>query len=74
MKAMQTQMELGKTESRPNRDHNDFITGWFSRSPTGRDRLMETICERENLREALKRVERNKGAPGIDRRVSGLGL
>lgn len=30
------------------------------------ERLMEEICEPENLRKALKRVQRNKGAPGID--------
>jgi len=30
------------------------------------ERLMEEICEPENMREALKRVEANKGAPGID--------
>lgn len=30
------------------------------------ERLMEEICEPENLKKALKRVQRNKGAPGID--------
>jgi RNA-directed DNA polymerase len=29
-------------------------------------RLMEQVCERENLNRAYKRVKRNKGAPGID--------
>lgn len=29
-------------------------------------RLMEEICEPENMRKALKRVQGNKGAPGID--------
>ncbi len=29
-------------------------------------RLMEEICEPENMRKALKRVQENKGAPGID--------
>jgi RNA-directed DNA polymerase len=27
---------------------------------------MEEVCERENLKQALKRVEANKGSPGID--------
>ncbi len=27
---------------------------------------MEAIVEKDNLREALARVKRNKGAPGID--------
>jgi RNA-directed DNA polymerase len=30
------------------------------------ERLMEEICEPENMRKALKRVRGNKGAPGID--------
>jgi RNA-directed DNA polymerase len=28
--------------------------------------LMEQICQRENLRKALRRVRQNKGGPGID--------
>ena len=28
--------------------------------------LMEVICERNNLKAALKRVRRNKGSPGVD--------
>jgi RNA-directed DNA polymerase len=28
--------------------------------------LMEEVCERENLKAALRRVRRNKGGPGID--------
>src|SRR5664279_1866271 len=35
-------------------------------SPTGTNRLMEEVCERENLKEALRRVKSNKGSPGID--------
>ena len=35
-------------------------------SPSACDRLMEEVCERENLRQALKRVKANKGAPGVD--------
>jgi RNA-directed DNA polymerase len=34
--------------------------------PAGNQRVMEEICERENLRAALKRVRANKGSPGID--------
>jgi RNA-directed DNA polymerase len=30
------------------------------------ERLMEEICEPENMRKAMKRVRANKGAPGID--------
>src|SRR5450755_1987651 len=28
--------------------------------------LMEVVCERENLKKALRRVKANKGSPGID--------
>jgi RNA-directed DNA polymerase len=35
-------------------------------SLTRSEQLMEEICERENLRQALKRVKGNKGAPGVD--------
>lgn len=35
-------------------------------SPAGTDRLMEEICDRENLKTALQRVKANKGSPGID--------
>jgi RNA-directed DNA polymerase len=35
-------------------------------SPAGRNRLMEEVCERENLKEALRRVKANKGSPGVD--------
>lgn len=30
------------------------------------DRMMEEVCQRENLNEAYRRVKANKGAPGID--------
>jgi RNA-directed DNA polymerase len=30
------------------------------------ERLMEEVVERENLKEALKRVRANKGSPGVD--------
>ena len=30
------------------------------------EQLMEDICERNNLKAALKRVRRNKGSPGVD--------
>jgi len=37
-----------------------------SESPSACDRLMEEVCERENLKQALKRVKSNRGAPGVD--------
>jgi RNA-directed DNA polymerase len=35
-------------------------------SPASTDRLMEEVCERENLKEALRRVKANKGRAGVD--------
>src|SRR6202051_1835537 len=37
-----------------------------SESPARTDRTMEEIVERENLKEALRRVKANKGASGVD--------
>jgi RNA-directed DNA polymerase len=34
--------------------------------PAGADPTMEEIVERENLKEALRRVKANKGGPGVD--------
>jgi RNA-directed DNA polymerase len=36
-------------------------------SPARTDRLMEEVCERGNLKEALRRVKGNQGSAGIDR-------
>jgi RNA-directed DNA polymerase len=35
-------------------------------SPASTNRLMEEVCERENLKEALRRVKANQGSPGVD--------
>lgn len=35
-------------------------------SPAPIEKLMEEVCERQNLEEALRRVRSNKGAPGVD--------
>jgi RNA-directed DNA polymerase len=37
-----------------------------SPSPARSGRLMEEIVDRENLKEALRRVKANKGSPGVD--------
>jgi len=44
----------------------EFIASRLSKSPAGQIRLMESICERNNMRRAIKRVIKNKGAPGVD--------
>src|SRR5438445_6141500 len=35
-------------------------------SPARTNRLMEEVCERENLKAALRKVKANKGSPGVD--------
>jgi RNA-directed DNA polymerase len=37
-----------------------------SESPARTDRLMEEVCERENLKQALRQVKANKGSTGVD--------
>src|SRR5258707_3473866 len=37
-----------------------------SESPARTDRLMEEVCERENLKAALRQVKGNKGSAGVD--------
>jgi RNA-directed DNA polymerase len=40
-------------------------------SPARTDRLMEEVCGRENLKEALRRVKANKGSAGVDGMTTG---
>jgi RNA-directed DNA polymerase len=35
-------------------------------NPASTNRLVEEVCERGNLKEALRRVKANKGSPGVD--------
>ena len=35
-------------------------------SPAIGEQWMEEVCERENCKQALKRVKANKGSPGVD--------
>jgi hypothetical protein len=41
-------------------------------SPANTNRSMEEVCERENLKEALRRVKANKGSAGVDGRFLGF--
>lgn len=43
-----------------------FTAEGGNESPAGIERLMEEVCERENLKRALKRVRANGGSPGVD--------
>jgi RNA-directed DNA polymerase len=67
MKVMQMHLDLEElSKGKLPQDGNAFIAARLSESPTGAIRLMESVCERENMRTALRRVEKNQGAPGID--------
>ena len=59
----------GRDEAITSKDttREEYIAARLMESSTGEIRLMESICERENTIKALKRVESNKGAPGIDK-------
>src|SRR5256884_7313905 len=35
-------------------------------NPASTNRLMEDVCERENLKAAMRRVRANRGSPGVD--------
>jgi RNA-directed DNA polymerase len=37
-----------------------------AQSPAQNEKLMEEVCERENCKRALARVQANKGSPGVD--------
>jgi RNA-directed DNA polymerase len=45
---------------------DSFIAIQNTESPMFKDNLMETVCERENLLKALRKVKSNKGCAGID--------
>jgi len=46
--------------------YEEFIAPHRFETPTSQLRLMEAICERKNMKSAIKRVIKNKGAPGVD--------
>jgi RNA-directed DNA polymerase len=63
----QLELDLRTTgTTRKDRSSETFIATRLGKSPTGTVRLMESVCERQNMRRALRQVRKNKGAPGID--------
>ncbi len=67
--------EEGRSEApRARREGTESLTAnWETESPAGTKQLMEEVCDRENLKRALRRVKANQGSPGIDgRKVSEL--
>jgi RNA-directed DNA polymerase len=62
----QGELDLGTVVSHRDRSAEAFTAKRLTESPTGQIRLMESVCERENMRRAMRQVRKNKGAPGID--------
>ena len=46
--------------------YEEFIAPHRFETPTSQLRLMEAICERNNMKRAIKRVIKNKGATFAD--------
>jgi hypothetical protein len=64
LKQLELNLEFPDTVVSRNTGSEEFIASRLSESPTGQIRLMEPILERNNMRRAVKRVIKNKGAPG----------
>jgi Group II intron, maturase-specific domain len=72
-KRQNTQGELGSSstgrgeaQETRRRETESFLAVNEDESRTNTDRMMEEICEWENLKQAMWRVKVNKGSPGID--------
>jgi RNA-directed DNA polymerase len=68
---IQTEMNFSSTSAGEAREAGREETESLStvndpESPASTNRLMEEVCERENLKEALRRVKANKGSSGVD--------
>src|SRR3984893_7773476 len=68
---IQTELNFSSTSAGEAREAGREETESFSmrndpESPARTNRLMEEVCERENLKEALRRVKANKGSAGVD--------
>ena len=57
---------MGEARKADGEETESLPTVKGSESPAGTDRLMEEVCERENLKEALRRVKANRGGAGVD--------
>ena len=66
-KQLELNLKLPDTSYARNYSSEEFIASRLSESPIPPEAgLMESICERSNIRRAIKRVIKNKGVPGVD--------
>jgi RNA-directed DNA polymerase len=73
---IQTQLDLssepaGEAREAGREETESLPTVSDTESPASTNRLMEEVCEQENLKEALRRVKANKGSAGVDRMTVG---
>ena len=64
-------LPAGEAREAGREEIESFSTAHDTESPASANRLMEEVCERENLKEALRQVKANKGSAGIDRMTVG---
>src|SRR5437773_9359349 len=72
-KQQNIQMELdfssaltGETRGVAGEETESLMATSGPESPARTNRMMEEVCERENLKEALRQVKGNKGSAGVD--------
>jgi RNA-directed DNA polymerase len=58
--------DRGEAQETRRRETESLLAIKEDESPADRERMMEEICEWENLKEAMWRVKANKGSAGID--------
>ena len=57
----------GETRGQAGREETESLPAVHGpESPASMNRLMEEVCERENLKESLRQVKANKGSAGVD--------
>jgi RNA-directed DNA polymerase len=56
----------GEAPKAPGEGTEPVVASRETESPAETERLMEEVCQRENLVGALKRVQANHGSPGVD--------
>jgi RNA-directed DNA polymerase len=59
-------MSAGEAREAGREEPESLTTVNDPESPASTNRMMEAVCERENLKEALRRVRANKGSAGVD--------
>src|SRR6516164_4159569 len=60
-------MPTGEARQARREDTESLSAEYEHERPANTSRVMEEVCERANLREALRQVRGNKGSAGVDR-------